>query len=80
MYLLALTAEERKELCDTLEISVAELRAEISHTDGYEYSEELKSRRAVLEGILRRLARTTAVEHEHGGGSATDMSDPRPAT
>jgi hypothetical protein len=59
----ALTEQERTELRLALRIYVTDLRMEISHTDRYEFREELKAKRAVLEDILRRLGGTgTAVE------------------
>lgn len=68
---LALTAEERNELRLALRIFVTDLRMEISHTDRYEFREELKARRAVLAEILRRLGgATTAVGAQgHQGGA-----------
>jgi hypothetical protein len=80
MYLFALTAEERQELRDALVTYVTELSAEISHTEGHGYSEELKSRRAVLEGILRRLAGAMPVEYGPGGGPLTGRPGSAPAT
>ena len=80
MYLFALTADERQELRDVLEIYVTELRAEISHPDRYEYSKALKSRRAVLEGVLRRLAGATPIEHGQGGGHFPGRPGSAPAT
>jgi len=56
---LALTAQERNELRLALRIYVTDLRMEISHTDRYEFREELKARRAVLEEVLRRLGGST---------------------
>lgn len=59
---LALTEEERNELRLALRIYVTDLRMEISRTDRYEFREELKAKRAVLEEVLRRLGgATTAV-------------------
>jgi len=58
---LALTAQERNELRLALRICVTDLRMEIAHTDRYEFREELKARRAVLEEVLRRLGGATTV-------------------
>ena len=58
---LELTEQERNELRLALRIYVTDLRMEISHTDRYEFREELKSKRAVLEEILRRLGGATTV-------------------
>ena len=80
MYLFALTAAECHELRDALVTYVTELSAEISHMDGNEYSEELKSRRTVLEGILRRLAGATPAECGPGGGPLTGQPGSAPAT
>jgi hypothetical protein len=52
---LTLTEQERNELRLALSIYVTDLRMEISHTDRYEFREELKTKRAVLEEVLRRL-------------------------
>ena len=51
---LAPTAQERDELRLALRIYVTDLRTEISHTDRYEFREELTAKRAILEGVLRR--------------------------
>jgi len=68
---LALTAEERNELRLALRIYVTDLRMEISHTDRYEFREELKAKRAVLEGVLRRLGgATTGVAGQGRQGEA----------
>jgi hypothetical protein len=56
---LELTEQERNELRLALRIYVTDLRMEISHTDRYEFREELKAKRAVLEEVLRRLGGTT---------------------
>jgi hypothetical protein len=65
----ALTAQERNELRLALRIYVTDLRMEISHTDRYEFREELKAKRAGLEEVLRRLGGATpaAAEQEHQG-------------
>ena len=57
---LALTEQERSELRLALKIHVADLRTEISHTDRFEFREELKATRAVLEEVLRRLGESTS--------------------
>lgn len=62
---LAVTPEEAEEVRLVLEASLADLHLEIAHTDAYEYREILKARRAVLQGVLRRL-------------SATPVGRPRP--
>jgi LPS O-antigen subunit length determinant protein (WzzB/FepE family) len=56
---LALTAQERNELRLALRTYVTDLHMEIAHTDRYEFREELKARRAVLEEVLRRLGGAT---------------------
>jgi hypothetical protein len=56
---LALTGQERNELRLALRIYVTDLHMEIAHTDRYEFREELKARRAVLEEVLRRLGGAT---------------------
>ena len=61
---LALTAQERDELRLALRIYVTDLRTEISHTDRYEFREELKAKRAVLEEVLRRLGGATPATAE----------------
>ena len=58
---LVLTEQERNELRLALRIFVTDLRMEIAHTDRYEFREELKARRAVLEEVLRRLGGATTV-------------------
>lgn len=62
---LALTARERDELRLALSIYVTDLKMEIVCTDRYEFREELKGSRAVLEGVLRRL-----------GGAGTTVAGP----
>ena len=66
---LVLTEQESNELRLALRTYVTDLRMEIAHTDRYEFREELKASRAVLEEVLRRLSvATTAVAgHEHQG-------------
>ena len=66
MFLFALTAEERQELRVALKAHVANLRADISRMDSSVDREELESRRVVLEGVLRRLAGTTATPARRG--------------
>jgi hypothetical protein len=61
---LALTEQERNELRLALRIYVTDLRMEISHTDRYEFREELKAKRAVLEEVLRRLGESTSATAE----------------
>jgi len=53
---LSLTAQERDELRLALGTYVSELHTEIAHTDRYEFRQELKARRALLQGVLHRLA------------------------
>jgi len=53
---LSLTAQERDELRLALGRYVSDLHAEIAHTDRYEFRQELKVRRAVLQAVLNRLA------------------------
>jgi hypothetical protein len=53
---LNLTAQERDELRLALETCVGDLHTEIVHTDRYEFRQELKVRRALLQGVLQRLA------------------------
>ncbi len=60
----ALTEQERDELRLALKIYVTDLRMEISHTDRYEFREELKAKRAVLEEVLRRLGGATPATAE----------------
>ena len=81
MFLFALTAGERQELRVALEAHVADLRADISHTERCVDLEELESRRVVLEGVLRRLPGTTAtaVEDGHGGAPFADLPDRPPS-
>jgi hypothetical protein len=58
---LTLTEQERNELRLALRIYVTDLKMEIAHTDRYEFREELKAKRAVLEEVLRRLGGATSV-------------------
>jgi hypothetical protein len=53
---LSLTAQERDELRLALETCVNDLHDEIAHTDRYEFRQELKARRGLLYGVLRRLS------------------------
>jgi hypothetical protein len=55
---LAVTPEEAEEVRLALESALVDLHTEISHTDRYEFREILKARRAVLQGVLRRLSAT----------------------
>jgi hypothetical protein len=66
---LALTEQERMELRLALRIYATDLRMEISHTDRYEFREELKAKQAVLEEVLRRLggAASATAEQERQG-------------
>jgi len=52
---LTLSASERAAVRSAMESYVTELRSEIGHTERYELREELKSKRMLLEGVLRRL-------------------------
>ena len=69
---LVLTEQESNELRLALRTYVNDLRIEIAHTDRYEFREELKARRAVLEGVLSRLggATTTSVTGQGRKGEA----------
>ncbi len=53
---LRLTAQEREQLRLALETCVSDLHTEIAHTDRYEFRQELKVRRVLLQGVLHRLA------------------------
>jgi hypothetical protein len=53
---LAMTPEEAEELRLALERALVDLHTEIAHTDRYEFREILKKRRAILQGMLRRLS------------------------
>ena len=65
----ALTDQERHELRLALQIYVTDLRTEIFHTDRYEFREDLKAKRAILEEVLRRLGGATpaATKQERPG-------------
>jgi hypothetical protein len=52
---VTLTAQERDALRLALETCVNDLHTEIVHTDRYEFRQELKARRVLLYGVLRRL-------------------------
>jgi hypothetical protein len=52
---LSLTAQERDELRLVLGTYISEMHTEIVHTDRYEFRQELKARRALLQGVLNRL-------------------------
>jgi hypothetical protein len=58
---LAVTPEEAEEVRLALESALVDLHTEIAHTDRYEFREILKGRRAVLQGVLRRLSATPPV-------------------
>lgn len=58
---LALTVQERNELRLALRTYVTDLSMEIAHTDRYEFREELKARRTVLEAVLSRLGGATTI-------------------
>jgi hypothetical protein len=55
---LAMTPEEAEELRLAIESTLVDLHTEIAHTDRYEFREILKKRRAILQGMLRRLSAT----------------------
>ena len=59
---LILSASERAAVRSAIESYVTELRSEIGHTERYELREELKSRRLLLEGVLRRLGEAKGEE------------------
>ena len=61
---LALTEQERMELRLALRIYVTDLSTETSHTDRFEFREELKAKRTVLEEVLRRLGGATPATAE----------------
>ncbi len=63
---LTLTTQERNELRLALRTYVTVLRMEIAHTDRYEFREELRARRAVLEEVLRQLDGATTGVAEQG--------------
>ncbi len=68
---LVLTAQERNELRLALRTYVTDLHMEIARTDRYEFREELKVRRAVLEEVFRRLGgATTAMTGQGRQGEA----------
>jgi hypothetical protein len=69
---LALTAQEHHELRRALRTYVTDLRMEISHTDRYEFREELKATRAVLEEVLRRLGGVTTAGAGQGRQGETE--------
>ena len=52
---LTLSVSERAALRSAMESYVTELRLEIGRTERYELRQQLKSRRMLLEGVLRRL-------------------------
>ena len=49
---LELTDEESQVLVETLELSVMDLQSEVTHTDSYDFKEQLKRKRAVLDRVL----------------------------
>ena len=59
---LDLDATEQKILLETLESYLSDLSFEIADTDQFDYREQLKSRRTVLNKIL------DAVKHTQGAG------------
>ena len=63
---LTLTTQERNELRLALRTYVTDLRMEIAHPDRYEFREELRARRAVLEEVLRQLDGPTTGVAEQG--------------
>jgi len=69
---LTLTTQERNELRLALRMYVTDLRMEIAHTDRYEFREELKASRAVLEEILRRLGGAQAAMTGQGRQGETE--------
>ena len=52
---LTLSASEWAALRSAMESYVTELRSKIGRTERYELRQQLKSRRMLLEGVLRRL-------------------------
>ena len=59
---LDLDATEQKVLLETLESYLSDLSFEIADTDQFDYREQLKARRTVLNKIL------DAVKHTQGAG------------
>jgi hypothetical protein len=53
---LELSHAETEELQHALGGYLSELRMEIADTDSYDYRQNLKARKAVLNGILAKLA------------------------
>lgn len=51
-----LTEQERQELLDLLQSALAETQAEIHHARDHQFREQLRARRKVLEGLVKRLA------------------------
>ena len=52
---LELSEEERQELVELLRTTHADLNPEIAHTMNADFRERLRQRRALLEGLLKRL-------------------------
>jgi hypothetical protein len=53
---MQLTEAERAALADVLNEVLPSLREEITRTENYDFREQLKQRKALLEQILARLA------------------------
>jgi hypothetical protein len=52
---LNLSEEGRVVLLETLQVSLSNLRYEIADTDTYDYKQQLKSRKALLQDIVGKL-------------------------
>lgn len=57
MLTITITAEEAGALKKALEAYISELRMEITHTDRLAFRDELKRRKALLNGIIAKIER-----------------------
>jgi hypothetical protein len=57
MFNLSLETKEQVILAWALKSAVSDLGAEIADTENMEFREDLKERKAVLQGIIKRLDR-----------------------
>jgi hypothetical protein len=55
MMQLELTEQEKEQLVALVKTAIEEISPEIHHAMDHDYREQLRQRRAVLEGLLKRL-------------------------
>lgn len=52
---IELTNDERNLVIELLDMAIADARQEIYHTESFEFKESLRTRKNLMEDLLRRL-------------------------